>query len=129
MMESNNPLVHLALLESLKDNKISDEIDLFLPFIAVILSEIAGDEITPHLLQDKFAQSFGVEPPISAIKVFITRAKKESYFIGKIMLISKVVNKSKSGKMVFMRKKMISKHHYPYLETILNTLQMSILVK
>ncbi|UYB72572.1 hypothetical protein NBH81_08965 [Aeromonas veronii] len=75
-MESNNPLVHLALLESLKDNKISDEIDLFLPFIAVILSEIAGDEITPHLLQDKFAQSFGVEPPISAIKVFITRAKK-----------------------------------------------------
>ncbi len=74
-MEINNPLIHLALLESLKNNHISDEIDLFLPFIAVILSEISGDEITPSLLQEKFAQSFGVEPPLSAIKVFITRAK------------------------------------------------------
>ena len=75
-MEIRSPLIHLALLESLKANRISDEIDLFLPFIAVTLSEIAGEEVTPYLLQDKFAQSFGITPPISAIQVFMTRAKK-----------------------------------------------------
>ncbi|WP_323887087.1 hypothetical protein [Aeromonas allosaccharophila] len=75
-MEIKNPLIHLALLESLKGNSIKDEIDLFLPFIAVTLSEIVGEEITPDLLQEKFTQSFGVEPPLSAIKVFMARAKK-----------------------------------------------------
>ncbi len=75
-MEIRSPLIHLALLESLKANQISDEIDLFLPFIAVTLSELSGEEITPDILQKKFTESFGITPPISAIQVFMTRAKK-----------------------------------------------------
>lgn len=75
-MEIRSPLIHLALLESLKANEISDEIDLFLPFIAVTLSELPGEEVTPAILQEKFTQSFGITPPISAIQVFMTRAKK-----------------------------------------------------
>ena len=75
-MEIRSPLLHLALLESLKANKISDEIDLFLPFIAVMLSKISDEEVTPTLLQERFTELFGITPPISAIQVFMTRAKK-----------------------------------------------------
>ncbi|MBO2668108.1 hypothetical protein [Shewanella algae] len=75
-MEIGSPLVQLALLESLKTNEISDEIDLFLPFIAVTLSDLDKLEITPEILQNELGNSFGFKPPISAIKVFITRAKK-----------------------------------------------------
>jgi succinate dehydrogenase flavin-adding protein (antitoxin of CptAB toxin-antitoxin module) len=76
LMEISNPLVQLSLLESLKANKISDEIDLFLPFIAVTLSNLGILEITPEIVQDELSKSFGFKPPISAVKVFITRAKK-----------------------------------------------------
>jgi len=75
-MEMNSPLVQLALLESLKANKIQDEIDLFLPFIAVTLSELDSLEVTAEILQKKLTESFNFKPPISAIKVFMTRAKK-----------------------------------------------------
>ena len=75
-MEIDNPLIQLALLESLKANEVSDEIDLFLPFIAVTLSNLGELEITPLMLQDELGKSFGFKPPISAIKVFMTRAKK-----------------------------------------------------
>lgn len=77
-MEIRSPLIHLALLESLKANEIADEIDLFLPFIAVTLSDISGEEVKAHLLQDSFTQCFGITPPISAIEVFMTRAKKKT---------------------------------------------------
>ncbi|CAM3797419.1 hypothetical protein [Rheinheimera salexigens] len=75
-MNINSPLLQLALLESLKANKISDEIDLFLPFIAVTLSELGRLEVTAELLQEQLAKSFGFRPPLSAVQVFITRAKK-----------------------------------------------------
>ena len=75
-MEMNSPLVQLALLESLKANEISDEIDLFLPFIAVTISELGKLEVTPELLQNELGRSFGFKPPISAIQVFLTRARK-----------------------------------------------------
>jgi hypothetical protein len=75
-MEMNSPLLQLALLESLKANDVSDEIDLFLPFIAVTLSELGKLEVSPELLQEELGRSFGFKPPISAIQVFITRAKK-----------------------------------------------------
>lgn len=75
-MEMNSPLLQLALLESLKANEVSDEIDLFLPFIAVTLSDLGKLEVSPELLQEELGKSFGFKPPISAIQVFITRAKK-----------------------------------------------------
>jgi len=75
-MEMNSPLVQLALLESLKANNIKDEIDLFLPFIAVTLSELDSLEVTAEILQKKLTDSFGFIPPIAAIQVFMTRARK-----------------------------------------------------
>ncbi|MFT6835448.1 MAG: hypothetical protein ACJA0H_001488, partial [Francisellaceae bacterium] len=75
-MEISSPLLQLALLESLKANEVSDEIDLFLPFIAVTLSNLGRLEVSPELLQEELGKSFGFKPPISAIQVFITRAKK-----------------------------------------------------
>ncbi|OOV88794.1 hypothetical protein [Oceanospirillum linum] len=99
-MEIKNPLIHLALLESLKANEKSDEIDLFLPFIAVIISELDGEEITPILMQDKFFQYFCIKPPLSAIKVFITRAKRRDILIREnhsFIPNSKEVNKWKNG--------------------------------
>ncbi|HHT2455572.1 TPA: hypothetical protein ACTYR0_005956, partial [Klebsiella michiganensis] len=57
--EINSPLLHLALLETLKRDDIKDEIDLFLPFIAVTASEIGKSVINESDIQDKLQQSFG----------------------------------------------------------------------
>lgn len=75
-MEMSSPIVQLALLESLKADKFVDEIDLFLPFIAVTLSNLDTLKFTPEILQQELEKSFGFKPPISAVQVFITRAKK-----------------------------------------------------
>ncbi|KZY58916.1 hypothetical protein A3735_16665 [Oleiphilus sp. HI0061] len=75
-MEINSPLIQLALLESLKANEIADEIDLFLPFIAVTLTDLGKLEVTAENLQVKLEESFGFKPPISAIQVFMARARK-----------------------------------------------------
>lgn len=75
-MEMSSPLVQLALLESLKTNTISDEIDLFLPFIAVTLADLGKLEVSAELLQEELTKSFGFKPPLSAVQVFMTRARK-----------------------------------------------------
>ena len=75
-MEMSSPLVQLALLESLKTNTISDEIDLFLPFIAVTLADLGKLEVSAELLQEELTRSFGFRPPLSAVQVFMTRARK-----------------------------------------------------
>lgn len=80
-MEISSPLIQLALLESFKAGKFNDEIDLFLPFIAVTLSSLGELEFTPLMLQEELEKSFGFKPPISAIKVFITRAKKRKLVV------------------------------------------------
>ena len=80
-MEMSSPLIQLALLESLKTDKFNDEIDLFLPFIAVTLSSLGELEFTPSMLQKELEKLFGFKPPISAIKVFITRAKKRKLVV------------------------------------------------
>lgn len=75
-----SPLLHLALLETLKSDEILDEIDLFLPFIAVTASEIEKATITDTDIQNKLFESFGFRPPQSAIKVLMSRAKKRGLF-------------------------------------------------
>ncbi|POD97427.1 hypothetical protein BV924_20830 [Pectobacterium odoriferum] len=79
--EINSPLLHLALLETLKRDDIHDEIDLFLPFIAVTAAEIAKPLITVEDIQEKLKESFGFRPPLSAIKVLMARAKKRGILI------------------------------------------------
>lgn len=79
--EINSPLLHLALLETLKRDDIHDEIDLFLPFIAVTASEIGKPVINENDIQDKLQKSFGFKPPLAAVKVLMTRAKKRGLLI------------------------------------------------
>ncbi|MFJ1240927.1 hypothetical protein AB8P56_21495, partial [Yersinia enterocolitica] len=75
-LDINSPLLHLAMLETLKRDDIRDEIDLFLPFIAVTVSEIGKATITDIDVQERLLQSFGFKPPLSAIQVLMSRAKK-----------------------------------------------------
>lgn len=78
-MES--PLINLALLEALKTEKFSDEIDLFLPFIAVTISELGMPTVQVADIQTKLSELFGFHPPISAIRVLMTRAKNKNLLI------------------------------------------------
>lgn len=76
-----SPLLHLALLETLKTDEIQDEIDLFLPFIAVAAKEVGKQIINEKDIQGCMLDSFGFKPPLSAIKVLMTRAKKRGLLI------------------------------------------------
>jgi len=78
-MES--PLINLALLEALKTEKFSDEIDLFLPFIAVTISELGMPTVQAADIQSKLGELFGFHPPISAVRVLMTRAKNKNLLI------------------------------------------------
>lgn len=75
------PLLHLALLETLKADEIQDEIDLFLPFIAVTASEIGKQVIDEIDIQENLLNSFGFKPPIAAVRVLMTRAKNRGLLI------------------------------------------------
>ena len=78
-MES--PLINLALLEALKSEKFTDEIDLFLPFVAVTILELGMPTVQALDIQLKLAELFGFRPPISAIQVLMTRAKNKALLI------------------------------------------------
>lgn len=78
-MES--PLINLALLETLKYEKFKDEIDLFLPFIAVTIQEIGKATVEIIDIQSKLSELFGFRPPLSAIKVLVSRAKNKGLLI------------------------------------------------
>jgi len=78
-MES--PLINLALLETLKSDKFKDEIDLFLPFVAVTIQELGKPVVEIIDIQSKLSELFGFRPPISAIKVLISRAKNKGLVI------------------------------------------------
>lgn len=78
-MESH--LINLALLETLKHEKFKDEIDLFLPFIAVTIQEIGKPTVEIIDIQSKLSELFGFRPPLSAIKVLSSRAKNKGLLI------------------------------------------------
>jgi len=56
-------LINLALLEALKHEKFKDEIDLFLPFIAVTIQEIGKPTVEIIDIQSKLSELFGFRPP------------------------------------------------------------------
>lgn len=72
---SNSFLVQLALLETLKKDDFNDEIDLFLPLIAVIISHEKLTEVNVNNLQIGINKLFGITPPLGAISTFLARAK------------------------------------------------------
>ncbi len=75
-MEVNSALVNLALLESLKGNKVADEIDLFVPYLALAICSLEEDSFGIIEIKKCFDDLFSISPPEAALKVILTRAKK-----------------------------------------------------
>lgn len=69
-------LINLALLETLKAHDFKDEIDLYIPFIAVTISEINEIPFGAKDLATKLKELFEFKPPEAVIKVLLNRAKK-----------------------------------------------------
>lgn len=75
-MEVSSSLVNLALLESLKGNKVVDEIDLFVPYLALAVCSLDEDSFGIPEIKKSFNDQFSMSPPEAALKVILTRAKK-----------------------------------------------------
>ncbi|WP_369920370.1 hypothetical protein AB8E32_19375 [Marinomonas polaris] len=74
-MEVNSALVNLALLESLKGNKVADEIDLFVPYLALAIHSLEEDSFDIIQLKKSLNENFNIYPPEAALQVILTRAK------------------------------------------------------
>ena len=74
-VEKNSPLVNISLLEGLQGNKKSDELDLFIPFLADILEELNTETIDKSELQNAFNDRFKIVTPLGALNSLLIRAK------------------------------------------------------
>ena len=74
-IEKNSPLVNISLLESLQGEKKSDELDLFIPFLADILNELNTETIDRSELQNAFNERFKIVTPLAALNSLLIRAK------------------------------------------------------
>lgn len=78
-MNTNTPLVNLALLEAMKGKRITDEIDIFLPYLALSISKIEHESFDIQDVKEKFKSEFSITPPEPALQTILTRAKKRGY--------------------------------------------------
>lgn len=74
-IEKNSPLVNISLLESLQGKKKSDELDLFIPFLADILDDLNTETIDKSELQNAFNERFKIVTPLGALSSLLIRAK------------------------------------------------------
>jgi hypothetical protein len=70
------PLVNLAILETLKSADYQDEIDLFIPYIAIAIKNLTEVPFTAESLKQQLIADFGIDAPIAAIDILLARAKK-----------------------------------------------------
>lgn len=77
-MKFSAPLVNLAILETLKSADYRDEIDLFVPFIAIAIRNLSEIPFTSEALKGQLLQDFGINAPIAAVDVLLTRAKRKN---------------------------------------------------
>ena len=75
-MDVSSSLVNLALLESLKGNKVVDEVDLFVPYLALAICSLEEESFDIPEVKRSFNDQFSISPPEAALKVILTRAKK-----------------------------------------------------
>jgi hypothetical protein len=71
------PLINLAILETLKSVDCRDEIDLFVPFIAIAIKNLSEIPFTGEILKDQLLKDFGINAPTAAIDVLLSRAKRK----------------------------------------------------
>ncbi len=69
-------IVNLALLETLKANEFKDEIDLYIPFLAVTITNIKDIPFDISVVRRQLKNKFGFSPPEAVVKVLLSRAKK-----------------------------------------------------
>lgn len=75
-MNLSKPLVNLAILETLKTNDCKDEIDLFIPYVAVSIAHLKEIPFSATDLKNQLKMEFGIDAPAAAIDVLMARAKK-----------------------------------------------------
>lgn len=78
-MNINTPLVNLALLEAMKGQRFTDEIDIFLPYLALSICKIENESFNIQDVKEKFKSEFSINPPEPALQTILTRAKKRGY--------------------------------------------------
>ena len=88
-MNTNTPLINLAILESLKRNSQTDEIDLIVPYIVLAIAELEGESFDPAILKASLEKKFGFNPPPSAFDVIMSRVVKRKYVYRKNRLLFK----------------------------------------
>ena len=75
-MKYTPPLVNLAILETLKTAKSRDEIDLFIPYIAIAIKNLTEIPFTRDDIKNQLSKDFGIQAPYAAIDILLARAKK-----------------------------------------------------
>lgn len=78
-MNTNTPLVNLALLEAMKGQRITDEIDVFIPYLVLSICKIENESFDIQDVKEKFNIEFSITPPESALHVILTRAKNQGF--------------------------------------------------
>jgi hypothetical protein len=69
----------LALLEAMKGQRVTDEIDIFLPYLALSICKIEHESFDIQDVKEKFKSEFSINPPEPALQTILTRAKKRGY--------------------------------------------------
>ncbi len=77
-MNLSKPLINLAILETLKTSDFRDEIDLFVPYIAISLSRLREIPFAADDLRVQLKKDFGIDAPLAAVEVLMARAKKRN---------------------------------------------------
>lgn len=72
---SENHLVNLALLESLKKENKSDELDLYIPYIANAILTIEKELFETIDVKDLIKNIFNISIPLPCVQALLTRAK------------------------------------------------------
>ena len=78
-MHIGSPLVNLALLEAMKGQRVTDEIDIFIPYLALAICTIEHESFDIQDVKQQFRSEFSITPPEPALQTILTRAKKRGF--------------------------------------------------
>lgn len=72
----SKPLINLALLESLRYTSNADELDYYIPFLAVALDDYDKDVFAFNDLKSLIQDLFNITIPVPCLRLLLARAKK-----------------------------------------------------
>lgn len=78
-MHIGSPLVNLALLEAMKGQRVTDEIDIFIPYLVLAICAIEHESFDIQDVKQQFIREFSITPPEPALQTILTRAKKRGF--------------------------------------------------